>query len=346
MCTGHKEFLEKIQKEKPYFKDLHIIRFYSSYVAISNGKVVALTTPYMRYCPLAEALYGNMGRSSDHDEMKKTIINTVDKKIQRFSHFTSDRELIRNDISVPYGASEMLMYAMRKKVIDAAVVVCEGAGTVIVNRPEVVQGIGARMSGVFFTTPIRKIINKLEKYGCHVVFSQAGINQVEGVRKAVSLGYKRIAVTINASMDESFSELMQIENSHNISLACLAVCTTGINKARVQELSEYADLIWSCASSEVRKSIGKKSILQLSVKIPVFSLTLKGVELISAYSPYPNNLLNNIDPLKQYLVNSIPIGKEIKLGNFRAYLKEARLPVRDAKEPGIIDQEIKINYAD
>ncbi len=41
----------------------------------------------------------------------------------------------------------MISFALRKKAIDAAVVVCEGAGTIITNKPEVVQGIGARSRG-------------------------------------------------------------------------------------------------------------------------------------------------------------------------------------------------------
>jgi len=53
------------------------------------------------------------------------------------------------------------MYAMRKNVIDSAVLVCDGAGTVIVNRPEIVQGIGARMNGLFYTTPIKNMIVRL-----------------------------------------------------------------------------------------------------------------------------------------------------------------------------------------
>ena len=74
------------------------------------------------------------------------------KKIAEFGFFTSRRGIIRKDIAVPFGASEILMYCMKKEIIDAAVIVCDGAGTVIVNKPEIVQGIGARMNGLFFTS--------------------------------------------------------------------------------------------------------------------------------------------------------------------------------------------------
>jgi hypothetical protein len=75
---------------------------------------------------------------------------------------------VRERIEVPYGASEMLMYALRKGVIEAAVVACDGAGTVVVDRPEVVQGIGAGMNGLFFTTPIREVVERLASEGCRV----------------------------------------------------------------------------------------------------------------------------------------------------------------------------------
>lgn len=43
---------------------------------------------------------------------------------------------------VSFGASEMLMDSMNEGIIDCAVVVCDGAGTVIVPHAEMVQGIG------------------------------------------------------------------------------------------------------------------------------------------------------------------------------------------------------------
>ena len=337
MYLGYRELLQQIQKDKLYFKDLHIIRFYSSYVAISEGKVISITEPYMSYCPLVESLYRNIGRFNHHQDVKDTIMKAVEEKIHKFGHFTKNRELIRNDIAVPYGASEMLMYAMRKKIIDAAVIVCEGAGTVIVNKPEVIQGIGARMNGVFFTTPIGKIISELEKYGCHVVFSRAAINQIEGVKKAVSLGYKRIAVTINASMEESksLSVLREIEGSRDVLVTSLAVCATGINEEKIKELSEYADLVWSCASSELREIIACRAIVQISKKIPVFVLTKKGLEFLSGYSSN-KKFIRNLILDKQYIISNDREGKSIKMGRFNVYITESSLPVRDEKEPKLL----------
>jgi len=301
MNSGYKELLQQVQKDKPHFRDLHIVRFYSSYLAISERKVIAMIDPYMSYCPLVESLYKNIKFNHNHKEIKAMIKKGIQEKIKKFGHFTENREVIKNDIAVPYGASEMLMYAMRKKFIDAAVVVCEGAGTVIVDKPEIIQGIGARMHSVFFTTPINGIMNKLKDNGCHILSSCASIDQLEGVKKAASLGYKNIAVTINASMNESFSLLRQIEKSLNISIISLAICTTGINQQRIKEISKYADLAWSCASTSLREVIAQRAIVQVSKKIPVFVLTKKGLSFLSCYSS-EKELIQNLDLNKQHII--------------------------------------------
>jgi len=314
------------------FKDLHIIRFYSSYVSISNGRVIEVTDPCMRYCPLAGFLYKNINSSSDPSLIKKAIKQVIESKISEFGYFTERRELFSKDIAIPYGASEILMYALKKKFIDAAVIVCDGAGTVIVNKPEIVQGIGARMNGIFYTSPIQGIIRKLEKTGSHVISHDGTIDQIKGVKKAASLGYKNIAVTINASMDVPVSMLRKIERDFKISLTSLAVCTTGLNRDRIQEIGKYTDIIWSCASKELRKIIGNKAILQISRKIPVFVLTKKGLDLVGNYSSH-KALIKSLDLSKQYIIASDFKGKKIKMGVFNACLSEAKLPVRHKMEP-------------
>ena len=327
-----RKLLNKVNSGNMRCGDFHILRFYSSYVLICNGKAVEATDPYMEYCPLASFLYKNIKHAKNINMLKKSILNLVNKKIARLGHFTGQRELSRSDIAIPYGASEILMYALRKRVIDAACVVCDGAGTVIVQKPAIVQGIGARMNGIFYTSPIGNIIERLKKTGSHVLFQNADINQAEGVKKAALLGYKNIAVTVNASMDEAFKRLREIEKNSGISLTILALCTTGINKKRIQEISKYADMVWSCASKEVRTIIGKTAIMQLSRKIPVFILSKKGLDLASAYSS-EKNLITNLNLRNQYIVTGSGKGKKIKMGNFNVRFSKATLPVRHKSEP-------------
>lgn len=314
------------------YRDLHIIRFYSSYIAISNGRIIEVTDPCMSYCPLASSLYRDLNLTDNPSLVKEAIKKAIESKISEFGYFTEGRELFSRNIAIPYGASEILMYALEKKFIDAAVVVCDGAGTVIVDRPEIVQGIGARMNGIFYTSPIKGIIRKLEKTGSHVVFEDGNIEQVRGVEKAASLGYKKIAVTINASMYAPFNLIKKIESDFKVSVVSLAICTTGISINKIQEIGKYSDVIWSCGSGQLRKIIGRKAIIQLSKKIPVFIMTKKGLDLISSYSS-DETLIKNLDLSKQYIIAGDCRGKKIKMGIFNTYLDEVVLPVRHEKEP-------------
>jgi len=332
MRRTSKRLLRQIAQYGSHSGDLHVIRFYSSYIFISEGKIIDITTPHMRYCPLAGSLYRNLNSSVNSGLLREVIAKSVSSKISELGYFTSERELFREDIAIPYGASEILMYAMRKRGIEAAVVVCDGAGTVIVNRPELVQGIGARMNGLFYTTPIEGVIRRLKEAGSLVVFRNGDIDQVKGVEAAVSAGYKNVAVTVNASTGESFGKLRRLEKKHGISLVLLAVCTTGITSNRIREIEKHADIVWSCASEETRTMIGRKAILQLSKKIPVFVLTAKGLDLISMYSS-AGHPIKDLDLTKQYFIGNNRTGIKIRIGNFDAKLSEARLPVRHSKEP-------------
>ena len=321
------ELFEQLGITRDSYEDLHIVRILSAFVAISNGQVVAMTEPLLEHCPLVSLLYPQARRARGSQAVIKEI---VAEKISKFGQFTDKRVLQTQDIAVPYGASEMLMYALRKKVIDAAVIVCDGAGTVITDSPDIVQGIGARMNGLFYTSPLKPIADRLGQLGCHIPFVEtADIDQIGGVEKAAQLGYKRIGVTINACMDNP-AEVNQIASDHGVEIISLVVCTSGINTNELALVRRHADLVWGCASAGVRK-LGKRAVLQLSIAIPVFVFTKKGLRLASAYSD--NNLIEELDTTKQYLVSSTYKGQGIKMGDFGAYLSEHKLPVRSLKEP-------------
>jgi len=192
---------------------------------------------------------------------------------------------------------------------------------VIVEKPEVVQGIGARMNGLFITSPIGRVRERLKSAGCEILFSDASIDQVKGVERAAKLGYKNIGVTINALMDEKFKELKRIEEKYNISVTVLTICTTGVTEEKIQEIEKHSDLVWSCASEGVREMTGKEAIMQLSRKIPVFVLTQKGLDIVGGYTS-EKGLMKNLDTQKQYIIDSSRKGKKMNVGCFEAYLRE------------------------
>ena len=63
----------------------------------------------------------------------------------------------------------MIMYALERGGIDATITVCDGAITVIASNPHYLQGIGARMNGLFFTSPIEEVVRGIEGGGGHVL---------------------------------------------------------------------------------------------------------------------------------------------------------------------------------
>jgi putative methanogenesis marker protein 8 len=328
-----REFLEGIERELGGLpKDLHVTRMCCALVAVSQGKVIKVEEPRLKYCPLRvnDKLYGF--KRFDREEVCRAIL----LKISKFGYFTPNRELCREGIEVPYGASEMMKYALEKKAIDAAVTVCEGAGTIVTSNPKLVQGVGARMTGVFYTTPIPEVIRRVEEAGGHVVFREtARIDQIEGVKKAVELGYRRIAVTVSGYLGEELSELRRLEGKE-VSITALIVCTTGMDEERAEEVARYADLVWSCASLYAREVVGREARIQVATKIPVYILSEKGVDFLSSYSS--EDLGRFVERGKKYLISGnrrlMKNWRRIKMGDFDTYLGEVdELPVRVEEEP-------------
>ncbi|MFH1387490.1 MAG: DUF2099 family protein [bacterium] len=266
-------------------RDFHIMKYFSSQVMISGGKVIEVSEPTLTHCPLARHLYKGFAglKGDDKEALKRAIKEAIESKIRDFGLFTGKRKLISNEVAIPYGASEMMMFALKKKMIEAAVVVCEGAGTVITDRPEVVQGIGARLNSLVVTTPIRGIQKELKRLGCRIVSRKGMIDQVAGVEAAIKTGYKKIAVTISGAAAGDLKKLCCLEKESGAAITTLVVCTTGVGADKIAVIGEYADLVWSCASSGVREALEPIAKLKLSRSIPVFVLTDRAAEFVSVF---------------------------------------------------------------
>jgi putative methanogenesis marker protein 8 len=191
-----------------------------------------------------------------------------------------ERVLELQEEPVSFGASEILADAMREELVDAAVVVCEGAGTVVATRPEVLQAIGAHMTGLVRTEPIKEIQEGLEKRGCLLLDRQGTMDQVRGFDRAASAGFKKIAVTVAGSRTADAEALRKRDSEQGTHSIILAVHTTGINESEARTLAESCDLVWSCASRAVREVVGKRAKMQIGISIPVFALTQEGKRLI------------------------------------------------------------------
>ncbi len=334
MSEKVKKFLDKIKKEYGSLpKDLHVTRKACALVAISDGKVLMMEEPQVHHCPLFTSLFS-------YENMDKTAIEKkFDKQVKDWGMFTCKRHVCDEKIIVPFGASEMIMYALRRKNIDAAVVVCEGAGTVITAvEPGVVQGIGAYMNGLFYTTPIPDIITNLQNHNSIVLSPEdARMDQTDGVIRAAQSGYKRIAVTVRGDEEDAFYKIREIEKSKNIEVIILAVCNTGINEKQAEIIRDHSDLAWACASKHIRDIAGPSAVLQISMKIPVFVLSDKGLNFISSYST-DEFLMRKLNSLKNkhYVTSNKCAEGSIKMnmGKFSVFLYETeKLPIGTDDEP-------------
>jgi len=259
-----------------YVKGEHEIYCCGARVKISEKRVEVLTDPTVKYCPLHEALYGT--KQIDADAVQKS----VEMKIAGFGFCCANR-IFNAEPVVAYGASEMMHIWLEKRLVDCAVVVCEGAGTVIADKGRLVQAIGARLTGIIRTSPIKEIIEGIEADGGIVLDkASARIDQVEGVKHAFNLGFKRVAVSVAGFQAKSIGGIRKVEKIAKADVLIFSVCNTCVSKVDVKYIKE-ADIVCASASKILRKEIGSKALMQLGITIPVYSLTEKGKKHVLAY---------------------------------------------------------------
>jgi putative methanogenesis marker protein 8 len=258
----------------------HIMEVGKAKVSICDGRVTVLTEPLIKYCPTWER---TLGISQITKEFAQEI---VERRIKIAGLFKPDRIVESDELIFSFGASEMLYCSMSYGVIDAAVIVCDGAGTIISDNPKIVQGVGGWMSGIIKTVPILRVIEKLEERGS-IVLNQhtAEIDPVAGVMRAVQEGYKNVAVTVAEGHIHSIPQIREIESKNRCNIAILSVCTGSITKQEAEILTK-ADLVWSCASKSINEVVGPKSILNTRRIKPIYALTEKGKVIVLSAARY------------------------------------------------------------
>jgi putative methanogenesis marker protein 8 len=238
-------------------------------IVVKDGKVVEVGEPVADWCPVFSKV-AQVSRLTA-EEAKKNM----EYRIRELGMFTPKRRFDYG-IFVNFGASEIMMTALRRGLIDSTVTVCDGAGTVIASDPELVQGMGALMSGLIETEPIQEVIEGIESRGGIVLDKEnARIDQIGGLRKACELGYRNIAVSV--AVPHEAEELRAAEKKYNINLIMIGAHLTGI-QCREARFIEKMDIITGCASRIVRDVL--KPILQAGTSVPMFAITQKGKELL------------------------------------------------------------------
>jgi putative methanogenesis marker protein 8 len=248
----------------------HILEMAKALVKVKDGKIEVLTNLMIHHCPLRNDLYGC------GEESRETVEKILRKHIEEFGMFSPNRVLEIDQKPVGFGASEIIMDAMTEGLVDAAVVVCEGAGTAVITRPEVLQAVGAHMTGLISTQPIKETQDGLKQKGCLLLDDQCTIDQVGGYTKAIEAGFKKIVVTVTGHMASEAKRLQEKGEISGVKPIIFSVHNTGISDKEAKILSEYCDVVWACASKAVREIVGRRSKLQIGISIPVFGITQMG----------------------------------------------------------------------
>jgi len=262
-------------------------------IIVRNGSVVEVGPPLIRECPLARKFALPV-----HPITPEAVGENIANRIRKFGMCTPDRKVLMSGEYVGFGASELISYGLSTGVFDAAVIACDGAGTVIATKPDLVQGIGGRMSGLVSTTPYPPVIAAIEENEGIVPFRQdTRMDQVIGTRVAHDAGYLKVAVTI-ARANDAPNIRAEFPDSFII-----AVHTTGITDEEALLFADYADIVTACASRAVREVAGTRALLKAGSSVPVFAMTQKAKELI---------LRKVIDTKGQFLVTGaeLPFGSD------------------------------------
>ncbi len=251
--------------------DEHIIEAIGrSRIVIRNGRVIEVGEAHITDCPLAKRFAHPIPAIT-----KDAIRENIEHRIKAFGMCTKDREILDSREFVGFGASELLSFGLHTGMIDAAVLVCDGAGTVIVTKPAMAQGIGGRMSGLVKTSPHTSVMDRIEQGGGLVLDREhARIDQLAGVALALAEGYRNIAVTV--ATPETAGLIHRIHPDTLI----FAVHVTGLSHNEAELLVSSSDLVTACASKTIREIAGAGALLQAGISVPIFAMTRKGKLLI------------------------------------------------------------------
>lgn len=242
-----------------------------SKVTIKDGKVIDVSEPKLDYCPLFHHHRG-MEKIT-----KEAIWDNIQFRIDDFGMCTPNRKLRMKDF-LSFGISEIMSTLIEENVIDCAVMVCEGCGTLIVTESELVQGIGGRVSGLVKTQPIPELFYQL---GIENILDPetAKIDQIAGIELAIKQGYKNMAVTIALAQDAL--KIQELKKAHpDVNIYTFVVHTSNRTKEEARILFDACDVATACASKYIREIGDAESLKTVGQSIPIYSKTEDGKKFL------------------------------------------------------------------
>lgn len=248
--------------------DRHVIEALGkTRVVIEDGKIVEVGEPQLDYCPLFHKTRGI------EEVTPEVVRENIEFRIKDFGMCTSDRKLKMKDF-LSFGVSELLGMAVTEGRLDAAVLVCDGAGTLVATDPELIQGIGGRISGIVETSPIAEVIDAI---GRDRVLdpSTAKIDQLAGTELAFKLGFKKVGVTVSFAEDAK-----ALRDRFGEKVAIFAVHGSGRTPQDATTLFDACDIVTACGSKSIRAVAKERAPVQAGNKVPVYATSAWGEKLI------------------------------------------------------------------
>ncbi len=239
-----------------------------SRVTIEDGKVTDVTEPIVKRCPLFEKHRGIKELNKD------SVRENIEYRIKTFGMCCDNRETTMRDF-LSFGISETLSTALRDGEVDAVVLAADGCGTAVVTCPEVVQGLGGRISGIRETESIPVVIDAVGRENVLDPDSTV-IDMVAGADKAFGMGYRKIAVTTASVRDAE-----TIKGKYGDAAIIALVHTTGLSDRDCELAFDVCDIITACASKHLRE-IAKSTpgTLIAGSAVPVYGTTESGKRLV------------------------------------------------------------------
>jgi putative methanogenesis marker protein 8 len=255
--------------------DEHIWEIGKARVIIRNGKVISISEPLVLYCPIHEAWIGAKYHTVE------SIKKHTQWKIRDFGLCTKQRKLYAKMKGIGYGCSESFMSAMQQKLVDAVVIACDGAGTVITDKPEVEQAIGGPMNALIKTSPIPEVIAKLREFGAIVIDPvSAKIDVLAGVTAAIQQGYRKIGTIVVGPEAAIIDTLRKLEAKEGVQIIIFVVHTTGITQENLKFI-EQADMAHGCASKLMRDYFDTRARKKFGTIIPAYALSEIGEKILN-----------------------------------------------------------------
>jgi putative methanogenesis marker protein 8 len=302
-------------------KEMHITRMFGSYILLQKNRdelqAVKATPIPIQYCPLMIQMLKEVGgkyaqdllyslKSADSIRQTSLMCKLINEVVIKEGFFDTNRPLNSCEANVLFGASETMSSAFKSQLIDAAVIVSNNLGTIITTNESNTQGAVKRMTGLFYTSPSKKIMQTAIDSNILPVFPYtAAIDQLAGVKKAIALGYKKIAVSVAAKDNYLHEELKKLQTK-GITIYKFGLCSTGIDEKTAVIMKEFADIIWSCASKNIKKHIQPNAIAQVGIKIPVYIMTKNGWEIAKNHLLYMNHE-NKLDDIALRSGDDMPV---------------------------------------